>query len=39
MGKIFDFLGISVGCITNELDDIKEKKIINVILLTLQIMN
>ncbi len=26
MGKVFDFLGISVGCITNELDDINRKK-------------
>ena len=39
MGKVFDFLGISVGCITNELDDINRKKIINVISLTLQITN
>ena len=26
MGKIFNFLGISTGCITNDLDDIKRKK-------------
>jgi preprotein translocase subunit SecA len=26
MGKIFNFLGLSVGCITNELDDLERKK-------------
>jgi len=26
MGKIFDFLGLSTGCITNELDDTQRKK-------------
>ncbi len=26
MGKVFNFLGISVGCITNEIDDIKRKE-------------
>jgi len=26
MGKIYNFLGISVGCITNEMDDITRKK-------------
>ena len=26
MGKVFNFLDISVGCITNELDDIKRKE-------------
>ena len=26
MGKVFNFLGISTGCITNDLDDIKRKK-------------
>ena len=27
MGKVFNFLGISTGCITNDLDDINRKKI------------
>jgi preprotein translocase subunit SecA len=26
MGKIFNFLGLSIGCITNELDDVDRKK-------------
>ena len=26
MGKVFNFLGITVGCITNDLDDIERKK-------------
>ena len=26
MGKVFNFLGISVGCITNEIDDAKRKE-------------
>ena len=26
MGKVFNYLGISTGCITNELDDIERKK-------------
>ena len=26
MGKVFNFLGLSVGCITNELDDVDRKK-------------
>jgi len=26
MGEVFDFLGLSVGCITNELDDVARKK-------------
>ncbi len=26
MGKIFNFLGVSTGCITNDLDDIKRKE-------------
>ena len=26
MGKIYNFLGMSVGCITNEMDDVKRKK-------------
>ena len=26
MGEVFDFLGLSVGCITNELDDVERKK-------------
>ena len=28
MGKVFNYLGVSTGCITNNLDDMKEKKII-----------
>ena len=31
MGKVFDFLGVSTGCITNSLDDIERKKIISAI--------
>ena len=27
MGKVFNFLGLSTGCITNELDDVEEKKL------------
>ena len=26
MGKVFDFLGVSTGCITNDLDDVGRKK-------------
>ncbi len=26
MGKIYNFLGLSVGCITNEMDDVERKK-------------
>ena len=26
MGKVYNFLGLSVGCITNEMDDIERKK-------------
>ena len=26
MGKVYNFLGVSTGCITNELDDVKRKK-------------
>ena len=26
MGKVFNFLGLSIGCITNELDDADRKK-------------
>ena len=26
MGKVFDYLGISIGCITNDLDDVTRKK-------------
>ena len=26
MGKVFNYLGISTGCITNELDDVERKK-------------
>ena len=29
MGKVFNFLGISTGCITNDLDDIQRKKIMD----------
>ena len=39
MGKVFNYLGISTGCITNELDDAKEKKITILISLTQQTMN
>ena len=39
MGKVFNYLGVSTGCITNDLDDMKEKKIIITILHTPQIMN
>ena len=31
MGKVFDYLGISTGCITNDLEDIERKKIMIVI--------
>ena len=27
MGKVFDYLGVSTGCITNDLEDMKEKKL------------
>ena len=27
MGKVFDFLGVSTGCITNDLDDVLRKKL------------
>ena len=26
MGKVFDYLGVTVGCVTNEIDDITRKK-------------
>ena len=39
MGKVFNYLGVSTGCITNDLDDIERKKNYNVILLMQQIMN
>ena len=39
MGKIYNYLGISTGCITNDLDDFIRKKITRVILLMQQIMN
>ena len=40
MGKVFNYLGISTGCITNNLRMIlKEKKIMLVILHMQQIMN
>ena len=38
MGKVFNYLGISTGCITNDIDDL-ERKIIVMTLLTLLIMN
>ena len=28
MGKVFNYLGVSTGCITNDLEDIERKKII-----------
>ena len=37
MGKVFAYLGVSTGCITNDLDDIERKKIMNAILLMQQI--
>ena len=33
MGKVFDYLGVTTGCITNNLEDAERKKIILVILL------
>ena len=39
MGKVFKYLGVSTGCITNSLDDADRKKIMHVILLMQQIMN
>ena len=39
MGKVFNYLGVSTGCITNNLEDIERKKIMRMILLTQQIMN
>ena len=27
MGKVFNYLGVSTGCITNDLDDIERKKL------------
>ena len=39
MGQIFNFLGVSTGCITSNLDDDERKKIIIVILLTALTMN
>ena len=39
MGKIFNFLGVSTGCITSNLEDDERKKIIIVILLMELIMN
>ena len=39
MGKIFNYLGVTNGCITNDLDDEEERKIILLILLMLPIMN
>ena len=38
-GKVFNYLGVSTGCITNDLDDIERKKNYNVILLMQLIMN
>ena len=39
MGQIFNFLGLSTGCITSNLNDDERKKIIIVILLTVPTMN
>ena len=39
MGKVFDYLGVSTGCITNNLEDHERKKIMPVILLMQQIMS
>ena len=39
MGKVFNYLGVSTGCITNNLNDSERKKIIRMILLTQLIMN
>ena len=39
MGKVFNFLGISTGCITNDLEDALRKKNYGMILLMQQIMN
>ena len=39
MGKVFNYLGISTGCITNELDDALRKKITILISLTQLTMN
>ena len=39
MGKGFNYLGVSTGCITNNLEDIERKKIMPVTLLMQLIMN
>ena len=39
MGKVFNYLGVSTGCITNGLDDLKEKLIMKKISLMQPIMN
>ena len=39
MGKVFNYLRISTGCITNNQEDNERKKITHVILLMQQIMN
>ena len=39
MGKVFNFLGVTTGCITNELNDVERKKITTVILLMQQTMS
>ena len=39
MGKVFNYLGVSTGCITNELDDNERKKIMLTISLTQQTMS
>ena len=39
MGKVFNYLGTSTGCITNEIDDLQRKKIMKKILHTQLTMN
>ena len=39
MGKVFNYLGVSTGCITSDIDDIERKKIIPTILLMQLIMS
>ena len=38
-GKVFNYLGVSTGCITNDIDDNERKKIITWKLLMQQIMS
>ena len=39
MGKVFNYLGVTTGCITNDLTDDERKKIMPAILHMQQIMN